>query len=307
MELRRTPDAAFADLAGYPFTPHYLEVADPDGGNPVRLHHLGEGDLAGPVVLLLHGEPTWSYLYRNVLPPLVADGCRVIAPDLIGFGRSDKPTRMQDHTYARHVDWLAQALFDQLDLREVVLFCQDWGGLIGLRLVAAHPHRFAGVVASNTGLPTGDETPSEAFLAWQRAAREMEEFPTGRIVDGGSLTALPQEVIAAYDAPFPDAEYQAGPRVLPSLVPTTPDDPAAADSRRAWQALRGYTAPFLTAFSDQDPITAGGQRPMQRLIPGADGQPHRTIAGAGHFVQEDAPEEVVAAIRAVLAATALRT
>lgn len=307
MELLRTPDAAFADLAGYPFPPHYLEVTDPDGGTQVRLHHLDEGDPAGRVVLLLHGEPTWSYLYRNVLPPLVADGYRVIAPDLIGFGRSDKPTRTQDHTYARHVAWLAEALFDQLDLQDVVLFCQDWGGLIGLRLLAANPHRFAGVVASNTALPTGDQSPSDAFLAWQRAAWELPEFPTGRLVDGGSVTALPEEVIAAYDAPFPDAEHQAGARVLPSLVPTTPDDPAAEDNRRAWQALQGYTAPFLTAFSDQDPFTAGGQRPMQQLIPGAAGQPHRTIEGAGHFVQEDAPEEVVAAVRAVLAATAPRT
>ena len=307
MQLLRTPDAAFADLAGYPFEPHYLEVTDPDGGTPLRLHHLDEGDPAGRVVLLLHGEPTWSYLYRHVLPPLAADGYRVIAPDLIGFGRSDKPTRTQDHTYARHVAWLTEALFEHLDLREVVLFCQDWGGLIGLRLVAAQPERFAGVVASNTALPTGDQAPSEAFLAWQRAARELPAFPTGRFVDGGSLTSLPEEVVAAYDAPFPDAEHQAGARVLPSLVPTTPEDPAAEDNRRAWQALRGYTAPFLTAFSDQDPFTAGGQRPMQQLIPGAHDQPHRTIEGAGHFVQEDAPEEVVAAIRTVLEATALRT
>jgi len=163
MQLLRTPDAAFADLAGYPFEPHYLEVTDPDGGTPLRLHHLDEGDPAGRVVLLLHGEPTWSYLYRHVLPPLAADGYRVIAPDLIGFGRSDKPTRTQDHTYARHVAWLTEALFEHLDLREVVLFCQDWGGLIGLRLVAAQPERFAGVVASNTALPTGDQAPSEAL------------------------------------------------------------------------------------------------------------------------------------------------
>ncbi len=303
MQLLRTPDSAFADLAGYPFAAHYLEVTDPDGGRPLRLHHLDEGDPAGRVVLLLHGEPTWSYLYRNVLPPLVADGCRVLAPDLIGFGRSDKPTSTHDHTYARHVAWLTQALFDELDLRDIVLFGQDWGGLLGLRLVAAHPDRFAGVVASNTALPTGDQAASEAFLAWQRAARELPVFATGRIVDGGSLTRLPAEVIAAYDAPFPDAEHQAGARALPGLVPTTPADPAAEDNRRAWQALQGYTAPFLTAFSDGDPITAGGQRPLQQLIPGAHDQPHRTIEGAGHFVQEDAPEQVVAAIRTVLERT----
>lgn len=303
MQRLRTPESAFADLPDHPFAPHYLDVEDPDGDAPLRLHHLDEGDPAGRVVVLLHGEPTWSYLYRHVVPPLVADGCRVVAPDLIGFGRSDKPTEPGDHTYARHVEWLREALFDHLDLRGVVLFVQDWGGLLGLRLVAEHPERIAGVVASNTGLPTGDHASSDAFLAWQRTARELPQFPTGRIVDGGSVTSLSPEVIAAYDAPFPDASYQAGARMLPSLVPTTPDDPAAEDNRRAWRALASLTVPFLTAFTDQDPLTAGGDRPMRKLIPGAADLHHPTIEGAGHFVQEDAPEDVVAAIRTVLEAT----
>lgn len=300
MQTLRTPDEAFDDLPDFPFAPHHLEVRDPDGEGTLRLHHLDEGDSQGPVVVLLHGEPTWSFLYRHVLPPLVDAGCRVVAPDLIGFGRSDKPTREQDHTYARHVAWLDEALFGHLDLSGVVLGCQDWGGLLGLRLVADRPDRFAGVMASNTGLPTGDEHPGDAFLAWQQAARTMRAFPAGRIVEGGTLTTLPDGVIAAYDAPFPDADHQAGPRVLPSLVPTTPDDPAAEDNRRAWRALGRFNEPFLTAFTDQDPITRGGDRPLRTLIPGAAGRSHRTVEGAAHFVQEDAPAAFVDALLAVL-------
>jgi len=299
----RTPDAAFRDLPDHPFAPVYLDVRDPDGGAPLRMHHLDEGDRRGRTVLLLHGEPTWSYLYRHVIPPLVAAGCRVVAPDLIGFGRSDKPVEQDDHTYARHVAWLAEALFEHLDLTDVVLGCQDWGGLLGLRLVAEHPDRVAGVVACNTGLPTGDREMSDEFLAWQEAARTMPAFPAGRIVDGGSLTTLAPEVVAAYDAPFPDASYQAGPRMLPSLVPTGPDDPAAADNRRAWESLSRFDRPFLTAFTDQDPLTRGGDRAMRSLIPGASGQSHRTIEGAGHFVQEDAPAALAEAILTVVAGT----
>jgi len=296
----RTPDEAFHDLPDYPFAPHYLDVRDPDGGAPLRMHHVDEGDRSGPVVVLLHGEPTWSYLYRRIIPDLTAAGSRVIAPDLIGFGRSDKPTERTDHTYARHVAWLGEALFDQLDLRRIVLFCQDWGGLLGLRLVAAHPERFAGVVASNTGLPTGEEPLPVEFRAWQQAVIDMPEFPTGHLINAGSVTELASATIAAYDAPFPDPSYQAGPRTLPSLVPTTPQDHAARDNRAAWTALRGFTRPFLTAFSDQDPITRGGDRPMRDQIPGAAGQPHRTIQGGGHFLQEDVPDQVTDAILTML-------
>ncbi len=291
MDNLRTPEERFDALADWPFDPNDVEVSDPDGGS-VRLHVVDEGDRAGQTVVLLHGEPTWSYLYRHVIPPLVDAGLRVVAPDLIGFGRSDKPARQEDHTYARHVAWVGEALFDRLDLSEVVLFCQDWGGLIGLRLVAEHTERFAAVVASNTGLPTGDQGATEEFRSWQQAAITMPSFPTGRIVDGGTLRSLSQAEIAAYDAPFPDDSYQAGARVLPRLVPTEPDDPAAAANRAAWSSLAGFELPFVTAFSDQDPITRGGDRPMRDRIPGAAGQAHRTIEGAGHFVQEDAPAAV---------------
>ncbi|MEX2550577.1 MAG: haloalkane dehalogenase, partial [Nitriliruptoraceae bacterium] len=291
MDTLRTPEERFDGLADWPFAPHDVEVSDPDGGT-LRLRHLDEGDPTGSTVVLLHGEPTWSYLYRHVVPPLVDAGCRVVAPDLVGFGRSDKPVRQEDHTYARQVGWIGEALFDQLGLTEVVLFGQDWGGLIGLRLVAERPERFAGVVVSNTGLPTGDEGATEAFLSWQQAATTMRHFPAGRIVDGGSLRSLSESEIAAYDAPFPDPSFQAGARALPKLVPTSPDDPAAAANRAAWRSLAGFDRPFVTAFADQDPITRGADRPMRKRIPGAAGQPHRTIEGAGHFVQEDAPEAV---------------
>ncbi len=295
MDSLRTPDERFDALADWPFAPHYVEVSDPDGGT-LRLHLVDEGDPTGSTVVLLHGEPTWSYLYRNVIPPLVDAGLRVVAPDLIGFGRSDKPARQEDHTYARQVAWTGEALFDRLEVTDAVLFCQDWGGLIGLRLVAEHPERFAGVVASNTGLPTGDQGATEAFRSWQQAATTRRSFRTGRIVDGGTLRSLADAEIAAYDAPFPDASHQAGARVLPALVPTAPDDPASADNRAAWTSLFRFERPFVTAFSDQDPITRGGDRPMRERIPGAAGQPHRTIAGAGHFVQEDAPDAVAEVI-----------
>ncbi len=295
MDTLRTPDERFDVLADWPFSPHDVEVSDPDGGT-LRLHLVDEGDPTGRVVVLLHGEPTWSYLYRHVIPPLVDAGFRVVAPDLIGFGRSDKPVRREDHTYARQVAWTGEALFDRLGVSDAVLFCQDWGGLIGLRLVAEHPERFSGVVASNTGLPTGDQGATDAFRSWQQAAITMRSFRPGRIVDGGTLRSLSDAEIAAYDAPFPDDSYQAGARVLPALVPTAPDDPASADNRAAWAALAGFDQPFVTAFADQDPITRGGDRPMRERIPGAAGQPHRTIEGAGHFVQEDAPDVVAAVI-----------
>ena len=305
MDSLRTPDGAFDDLPDFPFAPHYVEVVDGDGGS-LRMHHLDEGDPAGRTVLLLHGEPTWSFLYRHVIPPLVEAGCRVVAPDLIGFGRSDKPVAFDDHSYVRHVQWLREAVFDHLDLTEVVLFCQDWGGLLGLRLVGEYPERFAGVVASNTALPTGDQQVNDALVAWQQAARAMPDFPTGAIVNGGTLRELSPAVIAGYDAPFPDVSYQAGARMLPSLVPTTPDDPAAHANRRAWASLATFDRPFLTAFSDRDPITRGADRPMRKLIPGAADQPHRTIGDAGHFVQEDAPDQVVDAIVEVVSSTGVR-
>ncbi len=276
----RTPDERFAALPDYPFAPHYVEV---DG---LRIHYVDEGPRDGQTVLLLHGEPSWSYLYRKLIPVFVAAGFRAIAPDLIGFGRSDKPTQRAAYTYQRHVDWMTGFLA-ALDLRGVTLVGQDWGGLIGLRLVAEQGERFARVVAANTSLPTGDQRMGEAFDRWRAFALATPRFHAGSIVRRGCLSELPAEVIAAYDAPFPDDRYQAGARQFPALVPTTPDDPAAEANRRAWQALRQWTKPFLCAFSDSDPITHGADVFLRRAIPGAHGQPHTTIIGAGHFLQED--------------------
>jgi haloalkane dehalogenase len=242
-------------------------------------------------VLLLHGEPSWSYLYRKMIPIVVAAGHRAIAPDLVGFGRSDKPMRREDYTYQRHVDWLRHVLL-ALDLRNVTIVCQDWGGLLGLRLVADHPERFARVVTANTFLPTGDVPAGKAFLAWREYSQTTPDFRAGGIVRGASVAPLPPEVEAAYDAPFPDDRYKAGARQFPTLVPVTPDDPAAPANRKAWEKLSTWTRPWLTAFSDQDPVTKGGDRIFQERIPGAKGQPHVTIEGGGHFLQEDKGEEL---------------
>jgi haloalkane dehalogenase len=285
MSVLRTPDERFADLPGYAFAPHYVEV---DG---LRVHYVDEGPRRTAPVLLLHGEPSWSYLYRKMIPIISAAGYRCVAPDLIGFGRSDKPTAREAYTYQRHVDWM-RGLIEALDLRELTLVCQDWGGLIGLRLAAEHPDRFARVVAANTFLPTGDVAPGPAFFAWREYSQTTPTFHIGGIVRGGCTSDLTPEVVAAYDAPFPDDRYKAGARQFPLLVPATPDDPAAPANRAAWDVLRRWTKPFLTAFSDADPITAGGDAIFQREIPGCAGQPHTTIAGAGHFLQEDKGEEL---------------
>lgn len=296
MKILRTPDDRFADLPGYPFAPHYAEI-----GDGLRVHYVDEGPGDAAPVLLLHGEPSWSYLYRTMIPPLVAAGHRVIAPDLVGFGRSDKPADMHDYTYARHVGWMRELVFEHLDLRAITFFGQDWGGLVGLRLVAAEPDRYARVVVANTGLPTGDGRASEAFLNWQRFSQTAEQFPVGAIINGGCTTDLAADVIAAYDAPFPDDSYKAGARIFPSLVPTAPDDPASADNRAAWDVLRTFDRPWLTAFSDADPITGGGHKVFQEQIPGAAGQPHTTIAGGGHFLQEDRGPELAAVINDFIA------
>jgi len=302
MELLRTPDERFVGLPGYPFEPRYAEVPAGDGGD-LRVHYIDQGPASGEVVVLLHGEPSWSYLYRTMVPVLVGEGLRCIAPDLVGFGRSDKPAARQDYTYARHVDWMRATLFDVLDLRNVTLVGQDWGGLIGLRLVGEHPDRFARVVAANTFLPTGETQPSDAFLAWQRHSQETPEFTVGRIVNGGCATDLAPEVVAAYDAPFPEERFKAGARQFPVIVPTRPDDPAAAANRQAWTVLEQWDRPFLTAFSDGDPITRGGDRVLRERIPGAAGQPHATIAGAAHFLQEDRGEELARVVAGFVRAT----
>jgi haloalkane dehalogenase len=296
MKTLRTPDDRFAGLPNFAFEPHYVDVPDGDGAT-LRVHYVDEGPRGAPPILLLHGEPSWCFLYRRMIPVLVDAGLRTVAPDLVGFGRSDKPASRDDYTYQRHVDWMT-ALLDALELRDATLVGQDWGGLIGLRLVAENPERFARVVAANTMLPTGERDPGDAFRAWQRFSQETPAFDVGRIVNTGCTTDLAPEVIAAYDAPFPDDEFKQGARQFPLLVPTTPDDPASDANRRAWDVLHTWTKPFLTAFSDRDPITHGGDRYLQSEIPGCAGQAHTTIEGGGHFLQEDRGEELARVVAA---------
>ncbi|GAA4084493.1 MULTISPECIES: haloalkane dehalogenase [Zhongshania] len=298
----RTPDSFFANLADYPFAPNYINVDDTEGGS-LRLHYVDEGPKDAPPILLMHGEPTWSYLYRKMIPGLAAAGFRVIAPDLIGFGRSDKPSERSDYTYQRHVDWL-RALLDQLDLQDITLFCQDWGGLIGLRLLAEENNRFSRTVAANTMLPTGDHHPGEAFIQWQQLSQNIPTFTVGKLIAGACVKKLSAETIAAYDAPFPDETYKAGARQFPMLVPISPEDPAAVPNRRAWETLGKMQKPFLTAFSDKDPITSGGEPIFRKMIPGCADQAHTTIKDGGHFLQEDQSERLVEVILEFIAATA---
>jgi haloalkane dehalogenase len=291
----RTADERFTDLPGFDLEPHYAEL---DG---LRVHYLDEG--SGPVVLLLHGEPTWSYLYRKMIPVLVDAGLRAVAPDLVGFGRSDKPTPRTEYTYARHVAWV-KSLLDAIGLDEITVFGQDWGGLIGLRLVAEDPDRFARVVASNTGLPTG-EGMSEAFKRWREFSQSVPEMPIGAIIAGGCATVkLTPEEVAAYDAPFPDESYKEGARQFPLLVPADADNEAVPDNKRAWESLARFDKPFLCAFGDSDPITRGADARMREVIPGARHQKHVTIEGGGHFIQEDKGTELAAIVAEFVHATA---
>lgn len=290
MKSLRTPEARFADLPDYPFAPNYCSIADTTGGR-LRLHYVNEGPAEAAPVLMLHGEPSWSYLYRHMIPIFAAASFRAVAPDLIGFGKSDKPTERSDYTYQRHVMWMNDWLA-QLDLQNITLVCQDWGGLIGLRLVALNPARFARVVVANTALPTGDHPMGAPFLNWQRYSQEVEHFNAGRIVNGGTTRALTEEEIAAYNAPYPDASYQAGARQFPMLVPTRPDDPASEPNRQAWAALMALDIPILTLFGADDKIMAGVDRVFQKLLPGTKGQDHAVLPAAGHFLQEDVGPEL---------------
>ncbi len=291
MDRLRTPDERFAALPDFPYPPRYLDVPAGDGDAPLRMAYVDEGPADAPVVLMLHGEPSWSFLYRHVIRAVVAAGLRAVAPDLIGFGRSDKPTERAAYTYAAHMAWL-RAFVDGADLRAITLVCQDWGGLLGLRLVGEQPGRFARVVAANTFLPTGDQKPPAAFFAWREFSQTVPVFPTGRIVSGGVARPMAADVIAAYDAPFPDETYKAGARQFPTLVPASPDDPASAANRAAWAGLAGFAGPFVTAFGDSDPITRGADAALQARIPGAAGRAHVTLARAGHFLQEDVGPEL---------------
>jgi haloalkane dehalogenase len=294
MEVLRTPDERFENLPGYDFAPRYVEVPDGEGG-PLRLHYIDEGPHDAAPVLMMHGEPSWCYLYRKMVPVITGAGFRAIAPDLPGFGRSDKPAKRTDYTYQRHVDWMT-AFIKAVDLQNATLVGQDWGGLIGLRLVAENSGRFARVVAANTFLPTGDMPAGEAFLRWQKYSQETPVFNVGGIIRGGCKTELSPEVIEAYNAPFPDDTYKEGARQFPLLVPTTPDDPSSEANRAAWKVLGTWEKPFLCAFSDEDPVTRGGDRGFQAMVPGTKGQPHTTIKGGGHFLQEDRGEELARAI-----------
>lgn len=289
MDVLRTPDERFSNLPGFPFAPRYIEIQG------LRMHYVDQGPRDGEPVLLLHGEPSWSYLYRKMIPVLVKAGLRAVAPDFFGFGRSDKPANRDDYSYQFHVDTLWEFV-QALDLRGITLVGQDWGGLIGLRVAAEHPERFARIVAANTFLPTGDRPPGEAFLRWQRFSQEAPELPIGFIISRGCVSELPPEVVAAYEAPFPDERYKAGARAFPLLVPTRPDDPASEANRRAWAVLERWEKPFLTAFSDSDPITRGADAVFRARVPGAREQPHVTIEAAGHFLQEDKGEELARVI-----------
>lgn len=324
MEFKRTPDERFSNLADYPFKPNYLQVEDGEGGE-LRIHYLDEGAADGDVVLLLHGQPVWSYLYRHMIPPLVEAGFRVIAPDLVGFGRSDKPTRIEDYTYARHVSWMSDWL-TQLDISGITVFLQDWGSLIGLRLVTAYPERFAGVVLANGGLPTGmvpveytdflkdayttlpvvradelgerfkDTSGIPGFLYWRKFCAESPDLEIGQLMGEVSATPLSAVEIAGFSAPFPDRSYMAGARRFPSLVPLFHDEAEVEENKAAWEVLKQFDKPFMCAFADNDPVTAGGDKSFLEKVPGCQGIEHRTISPAGHFLQQDQPEQCVQAI-----------
>ncbi len=289
MKVLRTPDSAFAAIDDFPFAPNYVEIADPSDGTPLRVHYVDEGPRDAPVVLMMHGEPSWSYLYRNMIGPVVAAGFRVVAPDLIGFGKSDKPTKKTDYSYARHVGWMRQWI-EAVDLSNMTLVCQDWGSLIGLRLVAEMPDRFTSVVLSNGGLPEGGPPP-RAFAIWRAFSKWSPFFPIGRIVNAGAKRALSAAEIAAYDAPFPDSSYKAGARIFPSFVPFE-NNVAIPDQKRAWEVFEKWDKPFLCCFSDGDPVTRGGESRFIGRVPGTAGQPHCTLKG-GHFIQENDPQGFV--------------
>lgn len=325
MKILRTPDERFQNLPGYPFEPHYTEVGDGEGGS-LRIHHIDEGPSDGPVILCMHGQPVWSYLYRHMIPVLNDAGLRVVAPDLVGYGRSDKPSTREDYTYERQVSWFNSWLQSN-DFREATFFGQDWGGLVGLRMVAENPERFRRVIIANTGLPLpanvseeriaayhetrrrigtpaleemitqvsqqGPEAPEQAFVYWQSYCWGTEDIPVGMLVAGmlDGRTLSPDEV-AAYDAPFPDPSYKMGIRAMPSQVPTLPDDPALPGNERAWGVFGAWEKPFECAFTDNDPVTRGADIGMSKLIPGAKGRDHSRIHGGGHFVQEGRTDEI---------------
>jgi haloalkane dehalogenase len=300
MDVLRTPDERFTSLPDFPYAPHYTEITD-ESGVRLRVAAIDEGRRDAAPILLLHGEPTWSFLYRRIIERLVAAGHRVVAPDLVGFGRSDKPADRADYTYERHVKWMSDWLVAN-DLRDITLFCQDWGGLIGLRLVAAFPDRFARVVAANTFMPEGSGA-TPAFEAWLAFSQSVPVFPTPMIVNGGTVRDLSEAERNAYEAPYPDESYKAGARQFPALVPVKPDMASVRENQQAWKVLERFEKPFLTAFGDSDPITKGADARLQARIPGCKGQNHTTIVNAGHFLQEDQPDEIAKVVDDFIKAT----
>jgi haloalkane dehalogenase len=296
VKVLRTPDDRFEGLPDFPFAAHYVAVPGGDGVD-LRIGYIDEGLRDAAPVLLMHGEPSWSYLYRKIIPRLSGEH-RVLAPDLVGFGRSDKPADKADYSYERHVAWMSAWLL-ALDLKDITLFCQDWGGLVGLRLVAAFPERFARVVVGNTGLPTGSGM-SDGFKTWLDLSQSMPVFPAGMIVNMGTQRELSPEEIAAYDAPYPDESYKVAARIFPTFVPVTPEHASVAENKAAWAVLEAFDKPFLTAFSDKDPVTGGGEAVFQARVPGTKGRKHVTIEGGGHFLQEDCPDQIADVINAFI-------
>lgn len=292
----RTPPERFANVPDFPYTTHYADI----GG--LHMAYIDEGPRDACPVLLMHGEPTWSFLYRKMIPGLLAAGHRVLAPDLVGFGRSDKPTRAQDYSYGNHVLWMT-AWMEQIDLQHATLFCQDWGSLIGLRLVTHSPHRFDRVGLANGGLPDGQARIPTALHIWRNFAKWSPWFPIGRIVNSGCAVKLAPDEMAAYDAPFPSARYLKGARLFPSFIPTTPQNPESANNQAAWKVLEQWHKPFLTLFSSRDPITRGGDKIFLKRVPGTANQPHAVTRGAGHFLQEDKGPELAQKLNAWIAAT----
>ncbi len=283
-EIIRTPENRFENLEDYNFQSNYLNVEE-----GLRLHYLDEGNDRNPTVLLLHGEPSWSYLYRKMIP-ILSKNFRVVVPDLIGFGKSDKLIHRQDYSYQKHIDWIS-TFIEKLDLKNIVLFCQDWGGLTGLRIITEMNNRFAMVIASNTTLPTGKIPMPESFLKWRAYSQHSPGFNIGKVIDMGTIQPLSEKVFEAYNAPFPSEEYKAGARIFPTLVPISQNDPEAIKNLKAWEKLKSWNKPFLTLFGDEDTIMIGAEKAFQNLVPGAKGQHHK-ILNAGHFIQEEKGEEL---------------
>jgi haloalkane dehalogenase len=291
MRILRTPDVRFASLLDYAFEPHYVELPATEEAK-LRVHYLDEGPRDGHPLVLLHGQPSWSYLYREMIPGFAEAGLRVLAPDLVGFGRSDKPAEPSDYGYERHVGWINDWLVT-IDPSPATLFAHDWGGFIGLRVLARQPERFERAIVSNSGLPDGDRIePLEIFYSWRQFVRDQEQLAIGNVIQLGSTKELSDEVTSAYEAPFPDESYKSGVRAFPELVPTEAEDPQAAANRKAWKVLEDWTKPFLTLFGELDPMNAGSDRVFQERVPGAEGQPHATFPRAGHYIQEDAAGEL---------------